>query len=119
MTWDTRGRCWVASTFDYPHGVTPDSVGNDKITICEDTDGDGKADKFTTFADKLNIPTGLCFVDGGLMVAQPPSFLFLKDTNGDNVADVRETRFEGMWGIGDTHAQASNLHYGYDNSTER
>ena len=115
MTWDTRGRCWVASTFDYPHGVTPDSVGNDKITICEDTDGDGKADKFTTFADKLNIPTGLCFVDGGLMVAQPPNFLFLKDTNGDDIADVREKRFEGMWGIGDTHAQASNLHYGYDN----
>ena len=115
MTWDSRGRCWVASTFDYPHGVTPDSVGNDKITICEDTNGDGVADKFTTFADKLNIPTGLCLVDGGLMVAQPPNFLFLKDTNGDDVADVREKRFESMWGIGDTHAQASNLHYGYDN----
>jgi putative membrane-bound dehydrogenase-like protein len=115
MTWDARGRCWVASTFDYPHGITADSVGNDKITICEDTNGDGKADKFTTFADKLNIPTGLCFADGGLMVAQPPNFLFLKDTNGDDIADMRETRFEGMWGIADTHAQASNLHYGYDN----
>jgi putative membrane-bound dehydrogenase-like protein len=115
MSWDARGRCWVATTFDYPHGVTPDSVGNDKIIICEDTDGDGKADKFTTFADKLNIPTGLCFVNGGLMVAQPPHFVFLKDTNGDNVADVRETVFTGMWGVGDTHAQASNLHYGYDN----
>jgi nifR3 family TIM-barrel protein len=49
------------------------------------------------------------------MVAQPPSFLFLKDTDGDDKADVRETVFGGMWGIGDTHAQASNLHYGYDN----
>jgi putative membrane-bound dehydrogenase-like protein len=115
MVWDDRGRCWVATTNDYPHGVTPDSVGNDKIIICEDTDGDGKADKFTVFADKLNIPTGLCFVNGGLMVAQPPSFLFLKDTNGDDKADVRETVFGQMWGIGDTHAQASNLHYGYDN----
>lgn len=115
MAWDARGRCWVATTTDYPHGINPDSIGNDKIIICEDTNGDGKADKFTVFADKLNLPTGLCFVNGGIMVAQPPSFLFLKDTNGDDKADVRETVFGGMWGIADTHAQASNLHYGYDN----
>ena len=115
MAWDARGRCWVATTSDYPHGVKPDGAGTDKIVICEDSDGDGKADKFTVFAENLNIPTGLCFVKGGLMVAQPPSFLFLKDTNGDDKADVRETVFGGMWGIGDTHAQASNLHYGYDN----
>jgi putative membrane-bound dehydrogenase-like protein len=115
MAWDARGRCWVAATADYPHGINPDSVGNDKVIMCEDTNGDGKADKFTVFADKLNLPTGLCFVNGGIMVAQPPNFLFLKDTNGDDKADVREVIFGGMWGIGDTHAQASNLHYGYDN----
>ncbi len=114
MAWDARGRCWVACTSDYPHGVSPDNVGNDKIIICEDTDGDGKADKFTVFADKLNIPTGLVFANGGLIVSQPPNFVFLKDTNGDDKADVRETLMTG-WGIGDTHAQASNLHYGYDN----
>jgi putative membrane-bound dehydrogenase-like protein len=114
MAWDARGRCWVACTSDYPHGVSPDNVGNDKIIICEDTDGDGKADKFTVFADKLNIPTGLCFSNGGLIVSQPPNFVFLKDTNGDDKADVREVLMTG-WGIGDTHAQASNLHYGYDN----
>jgi putative membrane-bound dehydrogenase-like protein len=114
MAWDARGRCWVACTSDYPHGVSPDNVGNDKIVICEDTDGDGKADKFTVFADKLNIPTGLCFTNGGLIVSQPPNFVFLKDTDGDDKADVREVILTG-WGIGDTHAQASNLHYGYDN----
>ncbi|MEY5025795.1 MAG: hypothetical protein RLZZ244_1323 [Verrucomicrobiota bacterium] len=115
MAWDARGRCWVATTSDYPHGVNPSGQGNDKIIICEDTNGDGKADKFTVFAEGLNIPTGLCFVNGGLMVAQPPHFVFLKDTNGDDKADVREVIFGSMWGIGDTHAQASNLHYGYDN----
>ncbi len=52
--------------------------------------GDGKADKFTVFADKLNIPTGIVFARGGVIVAQPPRFLFLKDTNGDDKADVRE-----------------------------
>jgi putative membrane-bound dehydrogenase-like protein len=114
MAWDERGRCWVAETYDYPHGVKPDGVGSDRIRICEDTDGDGRADKFTTFAEGLNIPTGLVFSKGGIIVSQPPRFYFLKDTDGDDVADVKEEIMTG-WGIGDTHAQASNLHYGYDN----
>ncbi len=114
LAWDTRGRCWVAETSDYPHGVKPDGVGSDRIKICEDTDGDGKADKFTVFADGLNIPTGLVFANGGLIVSQPPRFLFLKDIDGDDKADVREDLITG-WGIGDTHAQASNLHFGHDN----
>jgi putative membrane-bound dehydrogenase-like protein len=114
MAWDDRGRCWVAETSDYPHGVTPGGEGNDRIKICEDTDGDGKADKFTVFADKLNIPTSLTFANGGLIVSQPPRFLFLKDTNGDDKADIRQDIVTG-WGIGDTHAQANNLHYGIDN----
>lgn len=114
LAWDERGRCWVAETGDYPHDVAPNGVGHDRIKICEDTNGDGRADKFTVFAEKLNIPTSLVLVNGGVIVAQPPRFLFLKDTNGDDKADVRQVIMEG-WGIGDTHAQANNLHYGYDN----
>ena len=114
FAWDERGRLWVCETRDYPHGVSPDGEGHDDIKICEDTDGDGKADKFTVFADKLNIPTSLVFARGGVIVSQPPRLLFLKDTNGDDKADVREDLITG-WGIGDTHAQANNLHYGYDN----
>ena len=114
LAWDDRGRCWVAETSDYPHGVAPEGKGNDRIKICEDTNGDGKADKFTVFAEHLNIPTSLVFANGGLIVSQPPRFLFLKDTNGDDKADVREDLITG-WGIGDTHAQANNLHYGIDN----
>jgi putative membrane-bound dehydrogenase-like protein len=114
FTWDERGRLWVAETHDYPHGVAPDGKGGDAIRICEDTDGDGRADKFTVFADQLNIPTGLVLARGGVIVSQPPRFLFLKDTDGDDKADVREEIMTG-WGIGDTHAQAAQLHYGYDN----
>ncbi len=114
FAWDARGRLWVAATSDYPHGITDDGVGHDKIIICEDTRGTGRADKFTVFADKLNLPTGLVFARGGVIVAQPPKLLFLKDTNGDDKADVREVIIDG-WGIRDTHAQASNLHFGYDN----
>ena len=114
FAWDERGRLWVCEARDYPHGVNAKGEGNDDIKICEDTDGDGKADKFTIFADKLNLPTSLVFVNGGVIVSQPPRFLFLKDTNGDDKADVRQEVMTG-WGIGDTHAQANNLHYGHDN----
>lgn len=114
MAWDARGRCWVAETSDYPHGVVPGGEGNDRIKICEDTDGDGRADKFTIFADHLNIPTSLTFANGGVIVSQPPRLLFLKDNDGDDKADVRKDVMTG-WGIGDTHAQANNLHYGIDN----
>jgi len=115
FAWDARGRLWVAETRDYPHGVMEDQQkGNDSIKICEDTDGDGKADKFTVFADKLNIPTSLVFANGGVIVAQSPNFVFLKDTDGDDKADVRQVIMTGF-GIRDTHAQASSLSYGYDN----
>ena len=114
MAWDERGRLWIAETRDYPHDVKPDGRGNDSIKICEDTDGDGRADKFTVFADHLNIPTGFTFAKGGIVVAQSPRFLFLKDTNGDDQVDVRTEIMTG-WGINDTHAQANNLHYGFDN----
>jgi len=114
FAWDERGRLWVCETRDYPHDVQPDGKGHDSIKICEDTDGDGKADKFTVFAENLNIPTSMVFVNGGVIVSQPPRFIFLKDTNGDDKADVREEILTG-WGIGDTHAQANNLHYGFDN----
>ena len=114
MAWDERGRLWIAETRDYPHAVKPDGMGNDSIKICEDTDGDGRADKFTVFADHLNIPTGFTFANGGIVVAQSPRFLFLKDTDGDDKADVRTEIMTG-WGINDTHAQANNLHYGLDN----
>ena len=115
FAWDTRGRLWVAETSDYPHGVMEDQQqGHDKIVICEDTDGDGKADKFTVFADHLNIPTSFTFANGGVIVSQPPNFLFLKDSTGGDHADIRQVIMTG-WGIRDTHAQASNLSYGYDN----
>jgi len=114
MTWDARGRLWVAETLDYPNEIRPEGQGRDRITICEDIDGDGRADKFTVFADKLNMPTSMAFARGGLVVLQAPDTLFFKDTDGDDVADVRQVLFSG-WSKGDTHAGPSNLLYGLDN----
>ena len=88
--------------------------GDDKIKILEDTNGDGRADKVTVFADRLNIPTSMAFANDGVIVTQPPHTLFLKDTNGDDKADVREVLHSG-WGTQDTHAVSSNIQYAPDN----
>ncbi len=115
MDWDERGRLWVVETVDYPNTVRNDGgVGDDRIKICEDTDGDGKADKFTIFAENLNIPTSFTFANGGIIISQAPDFLFLKDTDGDDKADVKKIMLNG-WGTFDTHAGPSNLQMGMDN----
>lgn len=115
MAWDERGRAWVVEGRDYPHGLVDEGQpGKADIKICEDTDGDGKADKFTIFADKLNLATALVFVNGGIVVSEARHMLFLKDTNGDDKADIREAFLHG-WGAGDSHAMQSNLGRGFDN----
>jgi putative membrane-bound dehydrogenase-like protein len=115
MTWDERGRAWVVEARDYPHGLVADSTpGQADIKICEDTNGDGLADKFTNFADGLNLPTALVFVNGGVIVSEARHMLFLKDADGDDKADSRQVLLPG-WGIGDTHAMQSNLAPGFDN----
>ncbi|HVR76448.1 MAG TPA: PVC-type heme-binding CxxCH protein, partial [Planctomycetota bacterium] len=114
MSWDERGRLWITETVDYPNDLQPEGQGNDRIQVCEDTDGDGKADKFTVFADKLSLPTSLTFSRGGVIVHQPPQTLFLRDVDGDDIADERKVLFTG-WSTADTHAGPSNLHYGFDN----
>src|SRR5206468_1363542 len=113
MAWDEQGRLWVSITVDYPNERQPQGEGHDRIVICEDTDGDGVCDTVTTFADKLSIPTSLVPYAGGVIVHQAPHTLFLKDTDGDGKADVRQILFTG-WATNDTHAGPSNLHYGFD-----
>lgn len=113
LAWDERGRLYVLITKDYPN-ERKENGGDDYILICEDTDGDGKADKFTRFAEGLSIPTGMVFANGGVIVSQAPHMLFLKDTDGDDKADVKQVLFSGF-GTFDTHAGPSSLHYGFDN----
>ena len=67
MAWDERGRLWAALTTDYPNELNPPAKGRDRIVFCEDTDGDGKGDKVTVFAEGLSIPTSLFFARGGVV----------------------------------------------------
>ncbi|HET6422286.1 MAG TPA: PVC-type heme-binding CxxCH protein [Planctomycetaceae bacterium] len=114
MNWDERGRLWVCETYDYPNELQPRGEGRDRIRICEDTDGDGRADKFTVFAEQMSIPTAIVFHRGGVIVHDGSETLYLKDTNGDDKADVREVLING-WAINDTHGGVSNFQYGLDN----
>ena len=56
MAFDERGRLWVIEAMDYPNEVLNGNPGDDRIKILEDTNGDGRADKFTVFAENLNVP---------------------------------------------------------------
>ncbi|MCA9081616.1 MAG: HEAT repeat domain-containing protein, partial [Planctomycetaceae bacterium] len=101
MRWDAKGRMWVSCSTTYPH-VYPGNQPNDKLLILEDTDGDGRADKCTTFADDLHIPLSFEFGDGGVYVSEMPELTFLKDTDGDGKADVRRRVLSGF-GTEDSH----------------
>ena len=111
MAVDTKGRLWVAACKTYPKGE-PRNKRDDRLLILPDKNRDGKADKAITFA-KVHNPTGFEFWNGGVIVASVPDILFLKDTDGDDVADVRIRLFHGL-DSADTHHSANAFVYGPD-----
>ncbi|MCA9038885.1 MAG: HEAT repeat domain-containing protein [Planctomycetaceae bacterium] len=110
MQWDAKGRLWVINSPMYPH-ILPGQERTDFISVLEDTDGDGKADKSTVFYDKLYVPTGLALGDGGVYVANQPDLLFLKDTDGDLKADTVRVLLSGF-GTEDNHHAISAFTWG-------
>ncbi|HEY2158643.1 MAG TPA: PVC-type heme-binding CxxCH protein [Isosphaeraceae bacterium] len=93
---DERGRLYVADSSgsnDSPK-VQLEKKPH-RIVRLEDTDGDGKYDKRTIFADKMMFPEGAMWLEGSLYVAAPPQIWKLTDTNDDGVADRREVWFDG------------------------
>ena len=107
MSFDARGRLWVAAWPTYPHWKPKEEM-NDKLLIFEDTDHDGKADKVKVFADGLHCPTGFEFANGGVLIAQAPDLMFLKDTDGDDKADVRLRVLSGI-DSADTHHTSNSF----------
>jgi mono/diheme cytochrome c family protein/glucose/arabinose dehydrogenase len=99
MSFDDRGRLWVATMPTYPAYRPGDPLPNDKILIYEDINNDGRADTEIVFADKLNLPIGFEFAPEGVYVAQEPNLVLLRDTDGDDKADLREIVLGGF----DTH----------------
>ncbi|HLY73307.1 MAG TPA: PVC-type heme-binding CxxCH protein, partial [Planctomycetota bacterium] len=112
MNFDARGRLWISTSSTYPM-VAPGEIPNDKIVILEDTDGDGKADKSTVFAEGLHIPTGIEPGDGGCYVANSTELIHLRDSHGDGKADQRRVILSGF-GTEDTHHILHTFRWGPD-----
>ena len=111
MSVDTKGRLWVAAWKTYPKWE-PLKEMSDRLLILPDEDRDGVADKAITFA-KIHNPTGFEFWNGGVLVGSAPDIWFLKDTDGDDVADVRVKMLGGI-DSADTHHAMNNFQYGPD-----
>ncbi len=136
MNFDERGRLWVMQYLQYPEPeglkllskdqwwrAVYDKVplppphgdkGKDKITIHEDTDGDGIYDKHKTFVDGLNIATSFVQGRGGVWVLNPPYLLFYPDKNGDDVPDGDPEVHLSGFGLEDTHSVINSLRWGPD-----
>lgn len=111
MTFDEQGRVWVTESLEYPRSSP--GKGRDRVKVLEDTDGDGKMDKTTIFAEGLNIPSGIAVGFGGVWVANAPDILFFQDTDGDLKADTKEVIVTGF-GRTDTHELPNSLTWGPD-----
>jgi putative membrane-bound dehydrogenase-like protein len=96
ISFDNKGRLWVAVMPTYPHYRSGDPKPNDKLIILEDTDGDQKADKSTVFVDGLQIPAGFEFAPEGVYISQGTNLKLYKDTNGDDKADEVEIVLSGF-----------------------
>lgn len=136
ISFDERGRMWVVQYLQYPFPAglkvikydehlravfdkTPlppphGEKGRDKITIHEDTDGDGQYDKHKTFVDGLNIATSCAVGRGGVWVMNPPYLLFYPDQDKDDVPDSDPIVHLEGFGLEDTHAVANSLTWGPD-----
>ena len=114
MTFDENGRVYVVEMRDFPLGIGPDHHPGGTIRLLEDRDGDGKIDHSTVFAEGLSFPTSVAPWQGGIFVTAPPEIIYLKDTNGDGRADVREVVFRGFT-KGVTDSNVNGLRWGLDN----
>ena len=136
LNFDERGRMWVVQYQQYPHPAglkmtsrdnywravydkvppaPPNHIrGRDKITIHEDTDGDGVYDRHKTFVDGLNIATSLAHGRGGVWVLNPPYLLFYPDKNRDDITDGDPEVHLAGFGLEDTHSVVNSLRWGPD-----
>lgn len=136
ISFDDRGRLWVLQYLQYPvpEGLKPVAVdeylrtkydrrpdpppkgpkGRDRVTILEDTNGDGVMDHAKDFLTGLNLASGMALGYGGVFIAQPPYLLFYRDANGDDVPDGDPEVLLTGFGMEDAHAFANSLTWGPD-----
>ncbi|WP_229215991.1 PVC-type heme-binding CxxCH protein [Dyadobacter frigoris] len=113
MAFDTHGNVFVIEMGDYPYEAKPGNYKG-RIRLLRDTDGDGKPDKSYVFAESLPSATSVLPWKDGVLVAAAPDILFMKDTDGDFKADIKEVVFTGFFAK-NSEAQITCMRYGVDN----
>ncbi len=122
IDYDENGLAYVVEMTDYPYTdkstdrpyverTTDLPIG--RVRVLEDSDGDGKFDRSTVFADGLSWPTGLAFWNGGVFVAATPDIWYFKDSDGDHRADIRRKVYTGFRKF-NVQAVMNNLKWGLD-----
>jgi len=115
LAFDERGRLFVAENRGYPTGPGEGQAPAGRIAMIEDTDGDGRMDRRTEFADDLTYPNGVMAWNGGLVVTCAPDVFFLRDSDGDGKADQRTVLFTGFATTGSTQLRVSHPTLSIDN----
>lgn len=113
MAFDGAGRLWVSGSVEYPFAAAA-GEGRDTIRVLQDTNGDGHADKFETFAEGLNIPMGLYPYRNGVVAYSIPNIWNLQDTDGDGKCDQRQVLYGPLGDPVDTHGMQNAFRRGFD-----
>ena len=119
MDWDPTGRLWVVEMTGFVRDLEapePNLDPTGRVAVLEDTNGDGTMDKRTVFADGLVLPRALKVLDRGVLVGEPGSLWFMRDTNGDLRMDTKDlvSNAYGRLG-GGVETNANSLYWGLDN----
>jgi putative membrane-bound dehydrogenase-like protein len=110
MDIDENGRIFVVEMPGYPLDTCPTG----RVVMLEDTNGDGRPDRRTVFADQLVFPNGVMRWKKGILVTAAPNVWYFEDTDGDGKADVRRVVLTGFAFTNPQH-MVNGLRYGLDN----
>ena len=114
MQFDEKGRIWLTCSVEYPYAAPLDKPARDSIRVLEDTDGDGRFEKVTIFADGLNIPIGIYPWKGGCIAWSIPNIWHLEDTDGDGKCDKRTVLYGPFDYTRDVHGNCNAFRRGFD-----
>src|SRR3954454_19338959 len=115
VAWDEKGRMFVVEDRGYPIGPGKGKPPVGQVVLLEDTKGTGHYDKRTVFATGLTFPNGIMCWKGGVFVTCAPYLYYFKDTDGDGVADIKETVFNGFQDLSTTQLRVSHPVLNVDN----
>lgn len=115
VDFDEEGRMFVAEYPEYNQYANKEYKGHGCVRMLTDTDGDGRYDKSTVYADGLDSPTAVACYDGGVFVGAAPNIWYFKDTDGDGRADVKELVFTGFGRDAAGEALLNSFRWGLDN----